>query len=194
MRWHDQLSRGDAVISSYGLEGGAVYPFASALSEATAEGAAATMSLDLRPDMSEGQIADRLRQIRPRDSLSNGLRRTLSLAPAAIALLREVRRDLPRDAAPLAALIKALPLAVTGTEGLARAISSAGGVAWGEIDDRMMLRTPARRVRRGRNAGLGCADGRLSAAGELRNRLCCRPGSARLAADGLITPAPAKEV
>lgn len=139
VRWHDQLSRGDAVISSYGLEGGAVYPFASALSEATAEGAAATISLDLRPDMSEGQITDRLRQIRPRDSLSNGLKRTLSLAPAAIALLREVRRDLPRDAAPLAALIKQLPLAVTGTEGLARAISSAGGVAWGEIDDRMML-------------------------------------------------------
>jgi uncharacterized flavoprotein (TIGR03862 family) len=140
LRWQDQLSRGDGIISTYGLEGGVVYPLSSALHEATASGAPATVFLDLRPDVTEAKLADRLRQIRPRDSLSSGLKRTVSLAPAAIALLREAQRDLPRDAAALAALVKQLPLTVTGTEGLGRAISSAGGVSWNEIDEHFMLK------------------------------------------------------
>ncbi|HXE01186.1 MAG TPA: NAD(P)/FAD-dependent oxidoreductase, partial [Hyphomicrobium sp.] len=41
----------------------------------------------------------------------------------------------------LAARIKALPLCVTGLEGIERAISTAGGVGWGGVDDRLMLRT-----------------------------------------------------
>ncbi|HEX3984585.1 MAG TPA: TIGR03862 family flavoprotein [Acidisoma sp.] len=140
MRWQDQLSRGDGIISTYGLEGGLVYPLASAVHRATATGGPTSITLDLRPDVTEAAIAERLRQIRSRDSLSSGLRRTLGLAPAAVALLRESRRDLQRDPAALAALIKRLPLAVTGTEGLGRAISSAGGVRWSEIDARFMLK------------------------------------------------------
>jgi len=136
LRWQDQPSRGDGIISTYGLEGGLVYPLSAAIHQA---GDAQRVVIDLRPEMSEGEIAARLRGLRPRDSLSTGLRRTLSLAPVAIGLLRETSRDLPRDPATLARLIKAVPLMVTGTEGLARAISSAGGVAWDALDARFML-------------------------------------------------------
>jgi hypothetical protein len=140
VRWQDAVSRGDGIISTYGLEGGVVYPLSSAIHRATAAGTPATVMLDLRPDMTEAGVTERLRQLRPRDSLSTGLKRSLSLAPVAISLLREISRDLPRDPAPLARLIKHLPLTVTGTEGLARAISSAGGVDWAELDDRFMLK------------------------------------------------------
>jgi uncharacterized flavoprotein (TIGR03862 family) len=133
------ISRGDGIISTYGLEGGVVYPLSSAIHRATAGGAAETLTIDLRPEMPEALVAEKLRQLRPRDSLSTGLKRNLSLAPVAISLLREVSRDLPRDPVGLARLIKHLPLTVTGTEGLARAISSAGGVDWAELDDRFML-------------------------------------------------------
>jgi predicted flavoprotein YhiN len=37
-------------------------------------------------------------------------------------------------------LLKAIPLYLTGTAPLARAISTAGGVRWDEVDDRLMLR------------------------------------------------------
>ncbi|MCB8878989.1 TIGR03862 family flavoprotein [Acidisoma cellulosilytica] len=140
MRWQDRVSRGDGIISTYGMEGGLVYPLTSALHEATASGGKVEVAIDLRPELSEPALAEKLRQIRPRDSLSTGLKRCLALAPNAISLLREVSRDLPRDPGPLAHLIKHLPLTVTGTEGLGRAISTAGGVSWDEIDGRFMLK------------------------------------------------------
>lgn len=140
MRWQDRLSRGDGIISTYGMEGGLVYPLSSAIAAATAEGQIGTIMLDLRPDMTEVQITGRLGTLRPSDSLSTGLKRSLALAPVAIRLLREVSRDLPRDPAALATLIKHLPLSVTGTEGLGRAISSAGGVRWDEINAQFMLK------------------------------------------------------
>lgn len=140
MRWQDRLSRGDGIISTYGMEGGLVYPLSSAIAAATAEGQIGTIMLDLRPDMTEVQITGRLGTLRPSDSLSTGLKRSLALAPVAISLLREVSRYLPRDPAALATLIKHLPLSVTGTEGLGRAISSAGGVRWDEINAQFMLK------------------------------------------------------
>ena len=39
----------------------------------------------------------------------------------------------------LSTLVKALPLRLTGVAALDRAISSAGGVGWAEVDDRFML-------------------------------------------------------
>lgn len=138
--WRGEATRGDAILSEYGLEGGAAYPLAAAIHRAAAEEGPQPITLDLRPEMTEAEIAARLGALRPRDSLANGLRRSLALAPAAIALLREVRRDLPREPASLARLIKALPLMADGTAGIARAISSAGGIDWAELDDRFMIR------------------------------------------------------
>ena len=36
--------------------------------------------------------------------------------------------------------MKGLPLTTQGTQGLARAISSAGGIAWDEVDERFQLK------------------------------------------------------
>jgi uncharacterized flavoprotein (TIGR03862 family) len=148
LRWHGRVSRGDAMVTAYGIEGGAVYPLSSAIRDEIAALGEAEARLDLRPDLPEAALAGKLRALRPRDSLSNGLRRTLSLAPVAINILREagsppprdLPRDVPRDSGALAALIKAVPLRLTGCQGLDRAISSAGGVTWDEVDDRFMLR------------------------------------------------------
>jgi predicted flavoprotein YhiN len=67
------------------------------------------------------------------------------LTPADVALLHESRLQgastpLPADPAPLAALIKSLPQSVTGTSGIERAISTAGGIALDEIDEGLMLK------------------------------------------------------
>ena len=144
LRWQGRVSRGDAMITAYGIEGGAVYALSSAVRDEIAACGEARVMLDLRPDLPAAVLTAKLRALRPRDSLSNGLRRTLSLAPVAINILREggsaLPRDMPRDPAALAALIKAVPLRLTGCQGLDRAISSAGGVTWDEVDDRFMLR------------------------------------------------------
>ena len=96
--------------------------------------------LDLKPDEPHDIIANRLRRPRGKDSVANWLRKCLKLSPAAIGLLREASRDLPNSPDDLARLIKALPLTVIGTSGLDRAISTAGGVAFDDLDDNLMLR------------------------------------------------------
>ncbi|WP_232480672.1 TIGR03862 family flavoprotein [Roseomonas sp. KE2513] len=119
--------RGEAVITNQGLEGGAVYALSAAIRDVAAAQGSATVTLDLRPDMTAEEVARRLAAPRRGQSLSNHLRRQLALPPATIALLRE-------GAAPAEAAIKSLPLRVTGVSGLDRAISSAGGIQWNELD------------------------------------------------------------
>jgi uncharacterized flavoprotein (TIGR03862 family) len=140
LQFHGMSARGDGMVTAYGIEGGAVYALSHAIRDAITQDGEAAVTVDLRPDLPEAALADRLRALRPRDSLSNGLRRTVSLAPVAINLLREADRDLSRNPGALAALIKAVPLRLTGCQGLDRAISTAGGVTWDEVDARFMLR------------------------------------------------------
>lgn len=130
--------RGEAVVTRQGLEGGAVYALSSAIAARTHGGGWVTIHLDLKPDEPVEIIANRLRRPRGKDSASNWLRKALKLTPVAIGLLREAQRTLPSDPDDLARLVKALPLTVTGTAGLDRAISTVGGVAFAALDDNLM--------------------------------------------------------
>jgi len=138
--------RGDAMVTRTGIEGGPVYASGAtirkALDTATIDAAArCVLEIDLRPDLNVGQLAGRLRQRRPKDSASNWLRRAGGLDPAAIGLLREAGGgELPDGAVKTAALIKAVPVMVTGMMPIDRAISTAGGIAWSEVDEHLMLR------------------------------------------------------
>ena len=130
--------RGDAMVTSYGLEGGAVYAMSSFLRDALDKGPA-VLTIDLRPDMAKEPIAAKLNRPRGKESLSNFLRKALNLSPLEINLLREAGA-LPSEAESLAARIKALPLTLTAAQGLGRAISTAGGVAFAALDEALMLK------------------------------------------------------
>jgi uncharacterized flavoprotein (TIGR03862 family) len=138
----DQTStvRGDITITDDGLEGGPVYTLSAAAREAIDRTGSATLLVDLHPDLTVAEVATRLERRRPKDSLSTALKRTLGLSPTAVALLREVCGNaLPGDTAALAALVKAVPVVVRATASIDRAISSAGGIAFHEIDESFML-------------------------------------------------------
>jgi uncharacterized flavoprotein (TIGR03862 family) len=131
--------RGEAVLTEAGIEGGAVYALSAAIRDALEQHHNATLHLDLRPDLGLADLAARLAGRRGSLSLSNHLRRNAGLPPVAIALVQEALKS--SVATPdLAGLIKALPLRVTGAFPIARAISSAGGLAWAELDENLMLR------------------------------------------------------
>lgn len=137
-----KTKRGEVIVTKTGLEGGAVYALAPELRRAFAEGAPATVHLDLRPDATAEELAERLREPRGKQSMSNFLRKCIRVTPAAITLLNEATKGkLPQDAAALAALTKAVPLSVTGFAGVERAISTAGGVPMSALDERFMIRT-----------------------------------------------------
>jgi uncharacterized flavoprotein (TIGR03862 family) len=140
---HDKETvRGEAVIAHYGIEGGAVYALSRKLRETIEASGQATLTVDLRPDMTQKQLAAPLGQPRGKQSLSTFLRKAAALSPPAIGLLQEAAAGklaaLP--AYEMAGLIKALPLRLTGTAPNDRAISSAGGIAFSEVDEHFMLR------------------------------------------------------
>lgn len=132
--------RGEAMVTRYGLEGGAVYALSAALREAIERNGSATLTVDLRPDLTIEALAGRLAKGRGKDSVSNWLRKAAGLSPVGVGLLREIPGDVPAGAEKLARRIKAVRLTLTGVQGLARAISSAGGVKLDAVDDRLMLK------------------------------------------------------
>ncbi|MGU9979505.1 TIGR03862 family flavoprotein [Phreatobacter sp. HK31-P] len=135
-----QTSRGEAVITTHGLEGGAVYALTAVIRDAVAAEGSAVIHIDLKPDAAVEILRTRLDRARAKDSLSSILKKQLSLPPQAIGLLREATGGpLPRDAEALASLIKAVPLGVTAVRALDRAISTAGGVRFDEVGDGFAL-------------------------------------------------------
>jgi hypothetical protein len=135
-------SGGEAMITDSGIEGGAVYAVSQTLRDLIDRDGYGVVHLDLQPDVELSRLADRLAQRRAGESMSTLLRRAGRLTPVAIGLLREATgNDLPGPAAELAALIKDAAITVSGPESIDRAISSAGGIRLGEIDDRFMVRS-----------------------------------------------------
>ncbi len=133
--------RGDLMIASDGLEGGPVYAHTATLRDQLDRNGSAQLHIDLHPDLAVERLAARLAHRRPKESLATYLRRTTGLPPVALSVLRDATANqLPDDPEALARIIKALPLTVTDTMGIERAISSAGGVAWSEVDEHLMLR------------------------------------------------------
>ena len=130
----DLASRGEAVISARGLEGGGLYPLSPALR------AGAALTVDLCPDVDLAALTRRLARPRGKQSLSNHLRKVVKLSPAARALLMECARPLPEEPAALAALLKALPVPHVGLRPLDEAISVAGGVPFAALDAGLMLK------------------------------------------------------
>ena len=133
--------RGDAMVTRHGIEGGPVYAIGAAIRAELETQGHCVIAVDLRPDHSVARLAERLMQRRPKASGSDWLRRAIGLDPVGIALLRESRGgSLPSDPAETAALVKAVPIVATATMPITRAISTAGGIAWSEVDESLMLR------------------------------------------------------
>jgi uncharacterized flavoprotein (TIGR03862 family) len=136
-----QTVRGEAVVASYGLEGGALYACAAPLRDAISREGIARIAIDLRPDLSEATIIQKLSAVRGGETLTNRLRRTLNLSPVAIGFLREAHGvTLPTESAALAKCVKALPLTLHATAPIDRAISTAGGVSFNAIGADQQLR------------------------------------------------------
>ncbi len=145
LRFEDASARGEAVVTKTGLEGGAIYALSPLLRDAIERDGEAILTIDLRPGLAASELENALAKPLGKQSFSNFLRKAVKLSPAARGLLQEAAH---RDGAPLssmglgalAALIKAVPVRLTATAGVERAISTAGGVAFAELDAHFMLR------------------------------------------------------
>jgi uncharacterized flavoprotein (TIGR03862 family) len=135
---------GEMVITDGGLDGSLVYAASAWLRDAIARDGRASFRLDLLPDRDAAWVARELAHPRGSRSLGSHLQSRLNLGAAKAALLWEVvmRREpaARQDVARLAQLVKALPLTATAPRPIDEAISSAGGVAFEALDQRLMLK------------------------------------------------------
>ena len=69
----NETSRGEAMITADGLEGGAVYALSAPIRDALHQHGAATLTLDLRPDVSVDEIVAKLAKPRAKQSLRRPL-------------------------------------------------------------------------------------------------------------------------
>jgi hypothetical protein len=137
--------RGECVVTAKGLEGGAIYALSAPLRDGIERDGEAPLHVDLRPDVSEAALTEMLAASRGKQSLSTFLRKRTGLPPVAVALLHEAaiaQETLLAGYSPvaLAALIKQVPLRLTGIASIEKAISTAGGIAFDALDPHYMLR------------------------------------------------------
>lgn len=133
--------RGEAVITQTGLEGGVAYILNDAIKRALESTQSTTIRLDLRPDLTVEELAQRLSSSRRGQSRSNTLRKGAKLSKQAIALVNEPsQHPMPSEPEALAHRIKNIPLKTTGLSQTDRAISTSGGVRFDDIDQNTMLK------------------------------------------------------
>lgn len=137
--------RGEAMITRGGIEGGAIYALSAELREAVLGLGQATLTIALRPDLDAAALTVRLSGTRGKQSLANFLRKAAQLSPVGIGLMQEAAIASGRplasfSPAELAHLVNAIPVRLTGVAPIDRAISTAGGVSFGELDAGFMLR------------------------------------------------------
>ena len=137
--------RGEVTITRRGLEGGGIYALSAPLREAIASTGEATLIIDLRPDVEDATLARKLSAPRGKQSLSTWLRKAAGFSPPAIGLLQEAAmagkmRLSEMSSGELALLAKGVPVRLIAPARIERAISSAGGIPFAELDQNLMLR------------------------------------------------------
>lgn len=133
--------QGEFVVTENGIEGGVIYAVSACLRDEILANGAAVIHLDLTPDRELPRLIADLSQPRGSRSMASHLQRRANIAGVKAGLLREC---LPKqhlmDPARLAAAIKMLPLHLVAPRPLEEAISTAGGIAFEALDERLMIR------------------------------------------------------
>lgn len=132
----DRSVPGDFIVTKTGVEGGAVYTLSTAIREQITTKGAAMLLLDLTPGRSLERLTVSLSRPRGKRSLAKHLKQATGLEGVKASLLRE---RLPvstfDNPATLAKAIKGLGVVLTKPRPIAEAISTAGGLAFEDMNE-----------------------------------------------------------
>lgn len=122
---------GELVVTRYGLEGTPIYFW----------GETGECFIDLKPDLTEGQILERLSSVKENLAPLRRVKQKLALCEASQALLFHHLAPADKlDLKKLVARIKHFPLRLEGPRPLSEAISSRGGLALSEVSEHYELK------------------------------------------------------
>ena len=134
--------QGEFIVTRDGLEGSLIYALSAPIRDEIEAAGSAVLRLDLAPDWTEQRLAGRLALPRGSRSMSSHLEKAVGIKGVKAGLLWEfVAKADFADPHKLAAAIKALPVTLIAPRPLDEAISSAGGVVFEALDERLMLRS-----------------------------------------------------
>jgi uncharacterized flavoprotein (TIGR03862 family) len=134
--------QGEFIITENGVEGSLIYALSSALRDEISAKGAAVIHLDLAPDKGLQRLIGELSRPRGSRSMAKHLRSRAGIEGVKAGMLRELVP--PEDfagPARLGAAIKSLPVRLIAPRPLDEAISSAGGVTFEALDERLMVRS-----------------------------------------------------
>jgi len=131
VRAGDSTAIGELLLTRYGLEGGPIYQLGSALRAMNNP----AIVIDFKPAHTHEQLLAKMESAR-RNFLEEA-RQRWKLSDAAVAILS---RKSWEDADSLAREAKNCVLALSGPRPIDEAISTAGGVCWGEMDGNLMVK------------------------------------------------------
>lgn len=139
---NDDVPRlGECVITATGVEGSLIYALSAQIREAINTQGSATVHIDLLPGRPVDKLQAALSKPRGSRSMAKHLHSQVGIDGVKAALLRELTDAATfADPALLARAIKALPLTLVKARPLDEAISSAGGVTFEALDERLMLK------------------------------------------------------
>ncbi|HUF81895.1 MAG TPA: TIGR03862 family flavoprotein [Burkholderiales bacterium] len=137
----EQRQEGECIVTGDGVEGGVIYALSAPLRDEISARGSAVLCLDLAPGWALERLVGELSRPRGSRSLAGHIQSRTGLKGVKVGLLRErVPAADFADPAKLAAAIKSLPLRLVAPRPVAEAISTAGGVAFEALDERLMIR------------------------------------------------------
>ena len=138
----EKTVKGEFIITTDGIEGGAIYSLSSLIREAINIDGEQKLTIDLKPDISLDEINKRLSNTNSKLSMTNYLSKNIKLSDVAIGLLMEFKHKnnlVNLNAKNLAFQIKNFELFLQKPFSIKKCISTAGGVSFKSIDKNFML-------------------------------------------------------
>jgi hypothetical protein len=132
VRAGDEAVSGELLITRHGLEGGAIYRLGRRLRSMSEP----CLAIDFKPQLTIEMLRQRTANLRTAGEWF----RAWKLSAAATAMLETCSPTPLLDLDHAIALVKNFAVQLRAPRPVAEAISSAGGVAWSELDENLMLR------------------------------------------------------
>ncbi len=136
-----KISRGELLLTPYGMEGTAIYTLSADIRDTIQESSDCTIHIDLLPDWSAEKILLQWAQGPGKNSLRNFYRKVFHLDKPGWTLLAGCTApDTLKNKNTAAILLKAVPVKLLRPRPIEEAISSAGGVSFHDVRDDLMLK------------------------------------------------------
>ncbi len=140
LTFNSLFSKGELVISKFGLEGNAIYALSQKIQDALLTKESVVIYLDLKPTMSLEQLKNKYNNSL-RTKVTDILNKDLNLDRTSIGLLKQFS-DRETFSTPdlLVETIKSVPVVIKSAGELDEAISTLGGVDLNEVDENFQLK------------------------------------------------------